>query len=122
MTRMTRPRQSQDVIFYGLVAVTAATFVFEILFVFLGAPIEARMGIVQKIFYFHVPSAYAMYLGATACFVGSVGYLARPSDASDALRSRRRRGRRRLRGDRPDDRAALGARRPGATTGRGIRA
>ena len=31
------------------------------------------MGIVQKIFYFHVPSAYAMYLGAGACFVGSLG-------------------------------------------------
>ena len=82
---MARPRQSQDVIFYGLVAVTAATFVIEILFVFLSTPVEARMGIVQKIFYFHVPSAYAMYLGATACFLGSVGYLARPSDASDAL-------------------------------------
>ena len=42
------------------------------------------MGIVQKIFYFHVPSAYAMYLGAAACFVGSVGYLVRPTDARDA--------------------------------------
>jgi heme exporter protein C len=73
------------VLFYALTAITAATFVGEIFFVFLQAPTEARMGIVQKIFYFHVPSAYAMYLGATACFGGSVAYLARPSDTADAI-------------------------------------
>jgi heme exporter protein C len=33
------------------------------------------MGIAQKIFYFHVPAAYSMYLGATACFIGSAAYL-----------------------------------------------
>jgi heme exporter protein C len=82
---MPRSRQSENVVFYALVAVTAATFVAEILFIFLKTPVEARMGIVQKIFYFHVPSAYAMYLGATACLLGSIGYLARPSDTSDAL-------------------------------------
>ena len=49
------------------------------------APIEKTMGIVQKIFYFHVPSAYAMYLGAAACFVGSVTYLLRPTEARDAF-------------------------------------
>jgi len=53
--------------------------------VFLKAPVEAQMGIVQKIFYFHVPSAYAMYLGAVACLVGSVGYLLNPLDSRDAL-------------------------------------
>jgi heme exporter protein C len=77
--------RSVDLVFYGLVVLTAATFVGEILFVFLKAPIEARMGIVQKIFYFHVPSAYAMYIGATACFFGSAAYLVRPTDARDAV-------------------------------------
>jgi heme exporter protein C len=72
-------------VFYALTALTALTFAFEILFIFLKAPIEARMGIVQKIFYFHVPSAYAMYIGAAACFFGSAAYLARPSDTADAL-------------------------------------
>jgi len=43
------------------------------------------MGIVQKVFYFHVPAAYAMYLGAVACFVGSVGYLYAPSPRWDAI-------------------------------------
>ena len=43
------------------------------------------MGIVQKIFYFHVPSAYAMYIGAGACFVGSVAYFLSPTDGRDAF-------------------------------------
>lgn len=43
------------------------------------------MGIVQKIFYFHVPSAYSMYLGATACFIGSLGYLFTGNDKYDAF-------------------------------------
>jgi len=75
----------KDVAFYGLMAVTALLFVIEIYFVFLRAPIEARMGIVQKIFYFHVPSAYAFYIGAAACFAGSLAYLVRPTDFRDAL-------------------------------------
>lgn len=75
----------EDRLFYALACLTAVTFVTEIFFIFLKAPVEVRMGIVQKIFYFHVPSAYAMYLGATACFVGSAAYLVRPTDARDAL-------------------------------------
>jgi heme exporter protein C len=82
---MARSRSLQDAAFYALSGLTVVTFVAEILFIFLRAPVEARMGIVQKIFYFHVPSAYAMYIGATACLVGSVAYLARASDWSDAL-------------------------------------
>lgn len=74
-----------DTLFYALLALTAATFVGEIFFVFLKAPIEARMGIVQKIFYFHVPAWLGMYIGAGACFLGSIGYLIRPTDARDAF-------------------------------------
>ncbi|MGA3120189.1 MAG: cytochrome c biogenesis protein CcsA [Polyangiaceae bacterium] len=83
---MTRQRSRPvDVVALTLVAATAILFVCEILFIFLVAPIEARMGIVQKIFYFHVPSAYAVYIGAAACFGGSVAYLVRPSDVADAI-------------------------------------
>ena len=78
-------RRSTDAAFFAVLALTTLTFVVEILYVFLKVPIEARMGIVQKIFYFHVPIAYSMYLGATACFVGSFGYLVRPTDGWDAL-------------------------------------
>jgi heme exporter protein C len=71
--------------FYALVAVASVLYVYLINLVFLKAPVEKTMGIVQKIFYFHVPSAYSMYIGATACFIGSVMYLAHPSDRNDAI-------------------------------------
>ncbi|HEV3193511.1 MAG TPA: cytochrome c biogenesis protein, partial [Polyangiaceae bacterium] len=83
---MTRARaRPTGTVFYGLLFLTALAFVADILIVFLRAPVEARMGIVQKIFYFHVPSAYAMYLGAAACFFGSIGYLVRGTDSADAI-------------------------------------
>jgi heme exporter protein C len=77
--------RARDAAFYGLVAASTAMFLWTIHVVFFATPIEAAMGIVQKIFYFHVPSAYSMYLGATACFIGSVGYLIHPTDGRDAL-------------------------------------
>jgi heme exporter protein C len=74
-----------DYAFYGLLAVTAALYAYLINYVFLTVPTEKTMGVVQKIFYFHVPSAYSMYVGAAVCFAGSIGYLLKPSDAWDAL-------------------------------------
>jgi heme exporter protein C len=64
-----------DVIFQVLLAITAIATVGTIQFIAFRAPVEATMGVVQKIFYFHVPAAYSMYVGAAACFVGSAGYL-----------------------------------------------
>ncbi len=74
-----------DIAFSLLLLTAAVLYVATLHVVFFRAPIESRMGIVQKIFYFHVPSAYSMYLGAAACFIGSVGYLVRPSDLWDGL-------------------------------------
>ena len=87
MTKRTQstPTDRATLGFYALVALAAAVTVGAIHFIFFKAPTEATMGIVQKVFYFHVPSAYAMYLGATACFVGSAGYLAKGTRAWDAL-------------------------------------
>jgi heme exporter protein C len=76
---------TQNPIFYGLLALGAALYIATINIVFLKAPLEVTMGIAQKIFYFHVPSAIAMYIGATACFLGSCAYLLRPTDARDAF-------------------------------------
>ncbi len=78
-------RGENDSLFPLCLASSTLLLLATIYVTFLRAPIEARMGIVQKIFYFHVPSAYAMYLGATACFLGSVGYLLKPTDHRDAL-------------------------------------
>ena len=43
------------------------------------------MGIVQKIFYFHVPSAYALYLGFVVSGVASMIYLAKRDPRWDAI-------------------------------------
>jgi heme exporter protein C len=70
----------------GGLAITALTFFALILFVFLKVP-EAQPqagGIAQKIFYFHVPSAYCIYLCGTVCFIASAFYLYSPSEKSDA--------------------------------------
>jgi len=82
---MASPRSRGDIAFYTLLGAAAVLLLTTIDFVFFKAPTERTMGIVQKIFYFHVPSAYSMYIGATACFVGSVGYLVTNKDAWDAL-------------------------------------
>ncbi|OGQ08061.1 MAG: hypothetical protein A3G32_07895 [Deltaproteobacteria bacterium RIFCSPLOWO2_12_FULL_40_28] len=43
--------------------------------IFFYAPIEATQGVVQKIFYFHVASAFAMYLGFGLSALFAIGYL-----------------------------------------------
>lgn len=74
-----------EVVFYALVGLAIVGFVAAVHVIFFKAPVEATMGFVQKIFYFHVPAAVSMYLGATTCFVGSAGYLARGTRNWDAL-------------------------------------
>lgn len=81
----TKPGGGRHRIFYGLVILTAVVLVATLQVVFLRAPEEKTMGIVQKIFYFHVPSAVGMYLGAGVCFLGSALYLAKGDLKWDAL-------------------------------------
>ncbi len=49
------------------------------------APREATMGFVQKIFYYHVPSAWLCFLGAFVCAGGSVAYLFKGSERGDRV-------------------------------------
>lgn len=81
----TAPKTRSHAAFAVVLALAAFAIVATIHFVAYAVPIEASMGIVQKIFYFHVPAAYGMYLGAACCFIGSVGYLARSSLGWDAF-------------------------------------
>jgi heme exporter protein C len=79
-------KSRRDLLFWALFALTAAVFAFEIGFVFLKVP-EAQAGsggIAQKIFYFHVPAAYAMYLSGGVGFLASALYLYGATDARDA--------------------------------------
>jgi heme exporter protein C len=83
LSAVTRPT---DRLFYALLAATSAIFVYLIGYIFLVTPIAQLQagGLAQKIFYFHVPSAYAMYLCGGVCCIASAMYLYRPSDARDA--------------------------------------
>ena len=55
--------------------ITALTFMGCVILVFAGTPEERTMGIIQKIFYFHLPVAINTFLACTVVFVGGVGYL-----------------------------------------------
>ncbi len=66
----------------GITIALAALSLYEI---FAVAPTEVQMGVVQKIFYFHVPSAYAMYVAFVTSAVGSAVYLWRRDERWDAV-------------------------------------
>ena len=74
-------------LFPVLLGVTAAVFFVHIYLIFLVAPPAqaAAGGLAQKIFYFHVPAAYAMYLSGGVCFFASALYLASPTDVRNAV-------------------------------------
>jgi len=52
-----------------LLASAAIAMMAHLYLIFMWVPTEATMGIVQRLFYFHVPAAVAQF---TACFVGGV--------------------------------------------------
>jgi heme exporter protein C len=79
--------RKRDVVFYALLAATAAALGTLTLFVFFRVP-EAQPeagGIAQKIFYFHVPTAYGLYGSGLICFLGSAAYLLKPTAMRNAL-------------------------------------
>jgi heme exporter protein C len=49
------------------------------------APVEQTMGLVQKIFYYHVPSAMLLFVSAFVCGIASAVYLFRRSAAADRV-------------------------------------
>jgi heme exporter protein C len=54
-------------------------------FLILGAPMEPTMGFVQRIFYYHVPTAWLTFLSAFLCAGGSFMYLFKRSQRGEAL-------------------------------------
>ncbi len=50
-----------------------------------GAPTEASMGLIQRIFYYHVPSAAAMFLATFVCGIASILFLFRRNLAADRV-------------------------------------
>jgi len=49
------------------------------------APIEPNMGLIQKIFYFHVPCAIMLFLSTFVCAGGSIAFLFKGSERGDRL-------------------------------------
>jgi heme exporter protein C len=65
----------KDVLGMALLAVTAVLMLGAIYMVFVYAPDERTMGPVQRIFYFHVPSAIVTFSSVMVLLVASVAYL-----------------------------------------------
>jgi heme exporter protein C len=68
-----------------LAIVTALLLAFALYEALIGAPTERTMGDVQRIFYYHVPSAWTAFLLFLANFVASLVYLIRRSEKPDIL-------------------------------------
>src|SRR3954470_24946059 len=68
--------------FVPLVAVVGAMFVVAP-FLVARAPYESTMGLIQKIFYYHVPAWMAMYSAIAVCSVASAIYLFQSKPAAD---------------------------------------
>src|SRR5579872_2683037 len=71
-------------LFTPLLILTAAMFAYAPVMI-ANAPYESTMGLVQKIFYFHVPSWFAMFTGVFICGIASVRYLATGRRSLDQL-------------------------------------
>jgi len=69
-------------LFAPLTLVVAAMFAYAPIMI-ANAPIESTMFLVQKIFYFHVPSWFVMFSGAFLCAGASIRYLAKGSREAD---------------------------------------
>jgi heme exporter protein C len=53
--------------------------------IFIYAPVEKTMGVIQKIFYIHVPSAFLAYLAFFITFIASIFYLYRKDPKWDTV-------------------------------------
>ncbi len=69
----------------SLLAVSCALLMAALYLVFKWVPTEASMGIVQRIFYFHVPVAWVAFLAFFVVFVTSIMYLWRKDERWDAV-------------------------------------
>ena len=78
-------RRKNSPFFYLLSLLAALGFAVAPALVFFVAPVEPAQGFIQKIFYFHVPCAWSMFLSAIVCAVGGVAYLFRSRRWGDEL-------------------------------------
>ncbi|MEJ2720428.1 MAG: cytochrome c biogenesis protein CcsA [bacterium] len=78
-------KEGKDKTGIALIAASLLAMLVSLYMVFLYAPTEATMGNVQRIFYFHVPSAWLAFFAFLLVFVFSVGYLMKKDKKWDNL-------------------------------------
>jgi heme exporter protein C len=71
-------------LFTPLLVILAAMFAYAPVMIY-RAPYESTMGLVQKIFYFHVPSWVVMFTSATICGIASGVFLFKGRKSADRL-------------------------------------
>ncbi len=71
----------------GLLGLSFILFVGALYLVFIYVPTEETMGIVQRIFYFHVPVAWVAFLAFFIVFLGSILYLWKRENKWDVIAS-----------------------------------
>lgn len=74
-----------NLVFWILTAAAAISTLAALALTFFYAPTELTMGVVQKIFYSHVPAAMCAYGGFIVASVASLGYLIRPKRGLDCV-------------------------------------
>lgn len=72
-------------IFPVLVVITAILLSYALYLALVAAPTEQTMGDVQRIFYYHVPSAWTAFLLFFVNFAASIAYLVRRKPGADIL-------------------------------------
>ena len=72
-------------VFPILAIVTAALLSYALYEALVAAPTEQTMGDVQRIFYYHLPSAWIAFLLFFVNFLASIWYLLRRTTGADAL-------------------------------------
>ncbi len=70
-----------------LLILLGALMVADLFLIFRFAPVERTMGPIQKIFYFHVPSAWVAFLAFFVTFLASVTYLVTKRESHDCVAS-----------------------------------
>lgn len=69
----------------NLALIASAWMLLGVVAVFFWVPTEEFQGVVQRIFYIHVPAAWIAYLAFAVVLIGSIGYLRTSSDRWDKV-------------------------------------
>jgi heme exporter protein C len=75
----------REPLFYLLAILAACGFALAPYLIFCVSPVDPQLGLIQKIFFFHVPCAWAMFLAALFSAIGAIAFLFKGRPWGDAL-------------------------------------